>query len=123
MARRGPLANDRLEIVADKKVKPRLKTNYTDGTTHILLSYSEFIEKLVALIPPPKAHLVRWSGVVAPNSGNFESGAKQELLIYPKLPFSKLGIPGFQVGIGAAFGLTKATERQLYTGALEYEFY
>ncbi len=55
--------------------------------------------------------------------GNFESGAKQELLIHPKLSFSKLGIPGFQVGIGAAFGLTKATERQIYTGALEYEFY
>jgi hypothetical protein len=65
---RGPLANDRLEILADKKVKLRLKTPYTDGTTHILLSFSEFIEKLVALIPPPKTHLVRWSGVLAPNS-------------------------------------------------------
>jgi hypothetical protein len=65
---RGPLANDRLEILADKKVKLRLKTPYTDGTTHILLSFSEFIEKLVALIPPPKAHLVRWGGVLAPNS-------------------------------------------------------
>lgn len=65
---RGPLASDRLEIVGDKKVKLRLKTPYTDGTTHILLSFSEFIEKLVALIPPPKAHLVRWSGVLAPNS-------------------------------------------------------
>lgn len=65
---RGPLSNDRIEITPDKKVKLRLKTPYTDGTTHILLSFSEFIEKLVALIPPPKSHLVRWAGVFAPNS-------------------------------------------------------
>jgi hypothetical protein len=33
-----------------------------------LLTFGEFIEKLVALIPRPKIHLVRWSGVFAPNS-------------------------------------------------------
>jgi hypothetical protein len=28
----------------------------------------EFIEKLSAIIPPPKSHLVKWSGFFAPNS-------------------------------------------------------
>jgi hypothetical protein len=65
---RGPLSNKRLEIVGEDKVKLQLKTPWSDGTTHLLLSYSEFIEKLVALIPPPRTHLVRWSGCFAPNS-------------------------------------------------------
>ena len=56
---RGPLSDEHLEIVGDKKVKLKLKTPYSDGTTHLLLSFSEFIEKLVALVPPPKGHLVR----------------------------------------------------------------
>lgn len=65
---RGPLANERLEITAEGKVKLRLKTAFTDGTTHLLFTPGEFIEKLVALIPPPKTHLVRWGGVLAPHS-------------------------------------------------------
>ncbi len=28
----------------------------------------EFIEKLAALVPPPRTHLVRWAGCFAPNS-------------------------------------------------------
>ncbi len=68
---RGPISNERLEIVGDfkdKKVRLQLKTPYSDGTIHLLLSFSKFIEKLVALIPPPRAHLVRCGGVLAANS-------------------------------------------------------
>jgi hypothetical protein len=65
---RGPLANERLEITPEGKVKLRLKTAFSDGTTHLLFTPGEFIEKLVALIPPPRSHLVRWGGVLAPNS-------------------------------------------------------
>jgi len=73
---RGPLSNERLEFTAEGKVKLELKTKWSDGTTHLLFTPSEFIEKLCALIPPPKAHLVRCvsaepareKGVFAPNS-------------------------------------------------------
>ncbi len=65
---RGPFSNERLEITLDRKVQLKLKSAYSDGTTHLLLTFGEFIEKLVALIPRPKIHLVRWSGVFAPNS-------------------------------------------------------
>jgi hypothetical protein len=51
-----------------EKVKLKLKTAYKDGTTHLLFTYSEFMEKLMALVPPPRSHLVRWSGCFAPNS-------------------------------------------------------
>ena len=65
---RGPLSNQRLEITDNKKVKLRLKTPYSDGTTHLVFTFSEFLERLVSIIPLPKSHLVRWGGVLAPNS-------------------------------------------------------
>jgi hypothetical protein len=98
---RGPLANARLEILADKKVKLRLKTPYTNGTTHIILSFSEFIEKLVALIPPPKAHLVRWVGVLAPNSP-----LRKQITLRPT---KKKGFHFYEGGAGA-----EARKKQAY---------
>jgi hypothetical protein len=65
---RGPLANERLEITADAQVKLQLKRPWSDGTSHLLFTPGELIEKLTALIPAPRAHLVRWAGVFAPNS-------------------------------------------------------
>jgi hypothetical protein len=65
---RGPISNDRLELLDNGEVKLALKTPWANGTTHLLFTRSEFIEKLVALIPPPKTHLVTWRGVFAPNS-------------------------------------------------------
>jgi hypothetical protein len=65
---RGPLSNERLEILDDGKVKLKLKTPWHDGTSHLLLTPSEFLEKLSAIVPPPRAHLVKRGGVFAPNS-------------------------------------------------------
>ena len=65
---RGPLSNERLEITESGQVRLKLKTAYSDGTSHLLFTPGEFIEKLSAIIPPPKSHLVKWSGVFAPNS-------------------------------------------------------
>jgi hypothetical protein len=65
---RGPLSNERIEIMPDGNVRLKLKSKWSDGTTHLQFTPSEFLEKLTALIPPPRAHLVRWGGVFAPNS-------------------------------------------------------
>jgi hypothetical protein len=65
---RGPLSNERVEMTQEGNVKLRLKTKWEDGTTHLLFTPGEFLEKLAALVPPPKRHLVRWGGVFAPNS-------------------------------------------------------
>ena len=77
---RGPLSNKRLEITQDGKVKLELKTAWSDGTTHLLFTFCEFIEKLAALIPPKKSHLVRWGGVFAPNAP-----LRQEIILKPKV--------------------------------------
>jgi hypothetical protein len=65
---RGPLSNDRLTILPSGNVRLRLKSVFRDGTSHLVFTMSEFIEKLTALIPPPKTHLSIWSGCFAPNS-------------------------------------------------------
>ena len=47
----------------------RLKTPWSDGTTHLVLSPLERIEKLASLVPPPRLDLVRYRGILAPNAG------------------------------------------------------
>jgi len=63
---RPPLANDRLEEHPDGRLALRLKTRWRDGTSHILMERSELIDRLVPLIPPPRAHQVRYHGILAP---------------------------------------------------------
>jgi hypothetical protein len=63
---RPPLAHDRLEKRPDGRLTLRLKTRWRDGTSHILMERSELIERLVPLIPPPRAHQVRYHGILAP---------------------------------------------------------
>jgi len=41
---------------------------WSDGTTGIRLSPMELIEKLAALVPLPRMHLVRYGGCLAPHS-------------------------------------------------------
>jgi hypothetical protein len=46
----------------------KLKTPYRDGTTHIILSPLEFMQRLAALVPRPRLNLIRFHGVLAPNA-------------------------------------------------------
>ncbi len=65
-AARPPFATDRLERLPDGRLCYRLKTPWRDGTTHAVFTPLEFIERLAALIPTPRAHLIRFSGVLGP---------------------------------------------------------
>jgi hypothetical protein len=57
----------------------RLKTRWRDGTTHILMERSERIERLIPLIPPPRAHQVRYHGILAP------SASQRDLIVPDRL--------------------------------------
>jgi putative transposase len=46
----------------------QLKSAYKAGTTHIVMSPLEFMERLAALVPRPRLHLIRFHGVLAPNA-------------------------------------------------------
>jgi hypothetical protein len=63
---RPPIAIDRLEALPDGRLAYRLKTRWRDGTTHVLIQRHELLERLAPLIPPPRAHQVRYHGLLAP---------------------------------------------------------
>ena len=44
------------------------KTPWRDGTTHLVMSPLEFMQRLAALVPRPRLHLIRFHGVLAPNA-------------------------------------------------------
>ena len=56
---RPALANERVQCRAAGQVVLRLKTPWRDGTTHIVMSPLEFMQRLAALVPRPRLHLIR----------------------------------------------------------------
>jgi hypothetical protein len=50
------------------QVELKLKTPWRDGTTHLVMSPLEFMQRLAALVPRPRLHLIRFHGVLAPNA-------------------------------------------------------
>jgi len=65
---RPAIANERLKRNRAGQVVLQLKSPYKDGTTHIVLEPLEFMERLAALVPRPRLHLIRFHGVLAPNA-------------------------------------------------------
>jgi hypothetical protein len=57
-----------LSLTEGGLVRLALKTPYRDGTTHVIFEPADFIARLVALVPKPRAHLTRYHGVFAPAS-------------------------------------------------------
>ena len=56
---RPAIANERLQLNRAGQVVLRLKTAWHDGTTHIVMSPLEFMQRLAALVPRPRLHLLR----------------------------------------------------------------
>ena len=65
---RPAISNERLSINRDGNVVLKLKTPWRNGTTHIVLTPMEFMQRLAALVPRPRLHLIRFHGVLAPNA-------------------------------------------------------
>jgi hypothetical protein len=65
---RPAIANERLALNRAGQVVLTLKTPYRDGTTHIVMSPLEFLQRLAALVPRPRLHLIRFHGVLAPEA-------------------------------------------------------
>jgi len=76
---RPAVANERVQINSAGQVVLKLKTAWRDGTTHIVMSPLQFMQRLAALVPRPRLHLIRLHGVLAPN-------AKLRALVVPHGP-------------------------------------
>jgi hypothetical protein len=79
---RPALSDERVQLNATGQVELKLKTPWRDGTTHLLMSPLEFMQRLAALVPRPRLHLIRFHGVLAPN-------AKLRPLVVPQQPPAK----------------------------------
>ena len=62
------MATERLSLLPDGRLLYRLKRRWRDGTTHMIFEPLELVEKLAALVPPPRFNLVRYSGILAPSA-------------------------------------------------------
>ncbi|UCE62832.1 MAG: transposase, partial [Nitrospirota bacterium] len=65
---RPALGHKRLSRTPTGEVVLQLKTPYRDGTTHVVMAPLEFLQRLAALVPRPRLHLIRFHGVLAPNA-------------------------------------------------------
>lgn len=73
---RPAIANERLKRNRAGDVVLQLKSAFKDVTTHIVMEPLEFMQRLAALVPRPRLHLIRFGrltagrfhGVLAPNA-------------------------------------------------------
>ncbi len=65
---RGAVSLERLAYDATGDLIYTFTRPWSDGTTGIKLSPLELLEKLAALVPLPRVHLVRYGGCLAPHS-------------------------------------------------------
>jgi hypothetical protein len=65
---RGAVSLERLQEDANGDLLDTFTHPWSDGTAGIRLSPLEFLEKLAALVPLPRVHLVRYGGCLAPHS-------------------------------------------------------
>ncbi len=82
---RPSVALERMDITDSGQVIYRLKKTFTDGTTHVLFSQMELVEKLIALIPRPRVHIVRYHGILAPHAA-----ARSQVVPKPELKATKV---------------------------------
>ena len=65
---RPPLSTKRLSLNEQGKVVHELRVPFRDGTTHFVFDPLTFIERLAALVPPPRMHQLTYHGVLAPGA-------------------------------------------------------
>lgn len=55
--------------LSDGRIGYALKKRWRDGTTAVVMTKEVLMERLCALVPKPRKHLVTYHGVLAPASG------------------------------------------------------
>ena len=65
-AARPAVSSERLSELPDGRLLYRLKRRWRNGATEVVFERSDFMAKLAALVPAPRAHLRTFHGIVAP---------------------------------------------------------
>ena len=82
---RPAIALERLHLNQRGQVVYVLKKPYSDGTTHIVMTQLELLERLAAIVPRPRVHLTRFAGVFAPHF-------KHRAMVVPKPKSEPVGM-------------------------------
>ncbi|MEZ5741427.1 MAG: transposase [Burkholderiaceae bacterium] len=116
---RPAISDERIELDETGQVRLRLKTPWRDGTTHPVMSPPRLMQRLTALVPPPRLHLIRFgvritslrevSGPPHGEHGVLEPNAKLRARIVPGKRSDRIeseggpqAVPGGSVRIGWA---------------------
>ena len=65
---RPPIALERLTERDDGRVEYAFRKPWRDGTRAVVLTGEDLVARLCAMVPPPRFHLTRYAGVLAPNA-------------------------------------------------------
>jgi hypothetical protein len=65
---RPPFGQHRLRTLIDGRIAVALQRPWADGTTHLVFTPMEVLERLVPLVPRPRINLLLYHGVLAPNA-------------------------------------------------------
>jgi len=65
---RPPLGQGRLHRLRDGRIAVALQRPWADGTTHLVFTPIELLQRLVPLVPRPRINLLLYHGVLAPNA-------------------------------------------------------
>ena len=102
---RPTVAEDRLRLTADGRVLLELKSEWADGTSHLLFEPVELLEQLAALTPRPRINLVVYHGVLAPHARWRDRAVAYEgLQLLPRAPVADSAAPPLPERLGAAPG-------------------
>jgi hypothetical protein len=65
---RPPLGQGRLKKLLDGRIAVVLQRPWADGTTHLVFTPLELLQRLVPLVPRPRINMLLYHGVLAPNA-------------------------------------------------------
>ena len=75
---RGNSSSERLSSQQNGRLLYELRQRWRKGTTHVAIDPLELIDRLAALVPPPRFHTVRYHGVLASRSKRHAEVVPQE---------------------------------------------
>jgi hypothetical protein len=117
---RPPVAQDRLERLADGRLELRLKHAWKDGTSAIVLEPDDLMVRLVAAVPPPRWHLLRYFGVLSSHSR-----LRREVVPHPPADPSATApppAPGDQLELALDAESTEPAPRKRWPWLLKHVF-
>ena len=98
------LSQERLSAMPDGRLALRLKRPMADGRAELVLEPVELLRRLATLVPPPRAHLVRFSGVFGPASKWRKEIVPGETALGVAAPASPSALPGPAAEVAIATG-------------------